>query len=120
MIIVLVHGWSVTHTETYGELGPRLQADSNAGRLPSLTVRDVYLGKYISFSDEVRLEDIARAFEAAVQKELKQDIANGERLAVITHSTGGPVIRYWWHHYFQPPHAPNGCTSHCDRAHAQR
>ncbi len=106
MIIVLVHGWSVTHTRTYGDLGSRLEADSRAGRLPSLTVRDVYLGKYVSFSDEVRLEDISQAFEAAVQKELAPDLARGEHLAVIAHSTGGPVIRDWWHRYYRSQNRP--------------
>jgi hypothetical protein len=106
MIIVLVHGWSATHTRTYGDLGPRLEADSRAGRLPTLTVRDVYLGKYVSFSNEVRLEDISRAFEAAVQRELARDLARGERLAVITHSTGGPVIRDWWHRYYRSRSRP--------------
>lgn len=106
MIIVLVHGWSVTHTDTYGELGPRLEADSAAGRLPPITVRDVYLGKYVSFSDDVRLEDVSRAFEAAVQRELGAELARGERLAVITHSTGGPVIRDWWWRYYRTPGRP--------------
>ncbi len=106
MIIVLVHGWSTTHTRTYGDLGSRLEADSRAGRLPSLTVRDVYLGKYVSFSDEVRLEDISRAFEATVQIELAADLARAERLAVIAHSTGGPVIRDWWHRYYRSQNRP--------------
>jgi hypothetical protein len=106
MIVLLVHGWSVTHTRTYGDLGARLEADSRNRRLPSLAVRDVYLGKYVSFSDEVRLEDISRAFEAAVQTELARDLARGERLAVITHSTGGPVIRDWWQRYYRSQNRP--------------
>ena len=101
MIIVLVHGWSVSHTETYGELAARLNADSSAGRLPPAGVAEIHLSRYVSFSDEVRLEDLSRAFEAAVSRELGADIRRGERLAVITHSTGGPVVRDWWQRYYR-------------------
>ena len=101
MIIVLVHGWSVTDTSSYGGLPARLTADSAAGRIPGARIHHVYLGQYVSFSDEIRLADIARAFEAAVQRELGADIAAGQRLAIITHSTGGPVIRHWWWHFYR-------------------
>lgn len=99
MKIVLVHGWSVFDTSTYGELPQRLQAESQAGRLPNVTVQTVWLGKYVSFRDEVRLRDLARGFEAAIRREVMADNTN-ERFACITHSTGGPVVReWWWRHY---------------------
>ena len=101
MIVVLVHGWGVTNTESYGGLAARLQADAAAGRLPSSSVQHIHLGKYVSFSDEVRVPDISRAFEAAVHGELGDLIARGERLAVIAHSTGGPIIRDWWHRFYR-------------------
>lgn len=97
--IVFVHGWSVTHTDTYGGLPQRLAAEAAAsGR--ALAVRDLRLAKYVSFHDEVRIEDLARGMEAAVRRELADLLARGERFAVVTHSTGGPLARaWWWEHY---------------------
>lgn len=89
------------HTETYGALAQRLEADSAGGRLPPLTVHDVHLSRYVSFSDEVRLADLSKAFDAALQRDLGPALARGERLAVITHSTGGPVLRDWWWRYYR-------------------
>lgn len=105
MRIVLVHGWSVFDTSTYGELPQRLVAESKAGRLPDLTVQTVWLGKYISFKDEVRVSDLARGFEAAIQREVLSENPN-ERFACITHSTGGPVVREWWWRQYRDQHKP--------------
>ena len=93
MELVFVHGWSVTHTDTYAQLPQALvkllAADVN------LTVRHIHLGRYISFDDEVRLTDIATAFNDARIEQL------GEKpFAVITHSTGAPVIRQWLQMFF--------------------
>ncbi|MEX1024993.1 MAG: phospholipase [Planctomycetota bacterium] len=108
--VVFVHGWSVTHTNTYGGLPERLVAEAKGNGL-SLSVRDVWLGKYVSFRDEVRLADIAQAFEAAVQRDLGDLLEARERFVAITHSTGGPVLREWWQR-FHPKGA--GCPmSHC-------
>lgn len=97
--LVFVHGWSVTHTNTYGGLPQRLAAESAAAGHP-LRLRDLQLAKYVSFHDEVRVEDLARAMEAAVRRELADLLAAGERFAVVTHSTGGPIAReWWWRHY---------------------
>ena len=101
-IIVFVHGYSVTHTRTYGGLPERLAAEARGAGL-NITVREIFLGKYISFRDEVRLEDIARAFEAAVRRELIDLVRTHGRFACITHSTGGPVIREWWQRYYAAP-----------------
>ncbi len=90
--ILFLHGWSVTDTETYGRLPERLAAEL------SLTVQHLYLGKYISFHDEVRIQDIACAMEEAVKREIS--LQPGERFAVITHSTGGPVVRTWWDRFY--------------------
>lgn len=98
-IIVFVHGWSVTNTDTYGKLPERLQAEAAAGI--ALEVKHIFLGRYVSFHDEVRLGDIARAFQAAVRQELADLLEEGRRFACITHSTGGPVIRLWQHRYYQ-------------------
>ena len=72
-LIVFVHGWSVTHTDTYGGLPDRLVAEGQAAGL-QLVVKQVYLGRYISFHDEVRLQDISRAFQDAVQRELSDAV----------------------------------------------
>ena len=48
MHVVFVHGWSVTHTDTYGEL-PRWLSKQPRG----YKIQNVYLGKYISFFDSL-------------------------------------------------------------------
>ena len=62
-LIVFVHGWSATHTNTYGGLPRRIASEARALGF-DVTVREVFLGKYISFRDEVRVEDISRALRA--------------------------------------------------------
>jgi hypothetical protein len=99
-IVVFVHGWSVTDTDTYGSLPHRLRAEAGSHGL-SIKTEEIHLGKYISFHDEVRVTDIARAFESAVRKQLGGAIKKGRRFVCITHSTGGPVIRDWWHRYYR-------------------
>ncbi|HMM66247.1 MAG TPA: phospholipase [Dokdonella sp.] len=94
-LVVFVHGWSVTHTDTYGQLPARLAAESAKTGGPKLDVQHVYLGQYVSFRDEVRLPDLARAFESALAAVLK-DAGAGRRFVCITHSTGGPVVREWF------------------------
>jgi hypothetical protein len=98
MRVVFVHGWSVTNTDTYGGLPEALRL--NAPRDLDLTVDHLYLGKYVSFSDEVMVDDIARGMEAAVRAEVVPKLAKGERFACITHSTGGPVVRAWIHLFY--------------------
>lgn len=93
MNLVFVHGWSVTHTNTYGQLHRALSVAAPAYNL-DINVQHIHLGKYISFHDEVTLDDIARAFDRA----LRDLPGNGNRIrqfSAITHSTGGPVVRYW-------------------------
>jgi pimeloyl-ACP methyl ester carboxylesterase len=104
--VVLVHGWSVHNTSTYGELPARLEAESNDEI--RLDVLNIWLGKYVSFQDEVQLDDISRAFESALRNEL-DDAALGEKCVVITHSTGGPVIRNWIYKYYVQPGKLDQC-----------
>ena len=94
MLVIFVHGWSVRNTETYGDLPRWLEQRGLAGDVP-VTVGNIYLGKYVSFRDEVTVDDIARAFDQAVNDEAGDKIKKGERFACITHSTGGPVVRKW-------------------------
>ena len=95
MVLVFVHGWSVRDTETYGRLPERLQREMGAA------VEHVYLGKYVSFDDGVTMDDIARAFDAALREKLF-DAATGQwrRFACITHSTGGPLARLWMTRFY--------------------
>lgn len=97
--VVFVHGWSVTHTNTYGGLPERLAAEAEHYDL-SLSVRQIWLGEYVSFHDEVRLEDVSRAVEAAVRRDLADLLEAGERFAAVTHSTGGPVMRDWVERFY--------------------
>lgn len=100
-VVVFVHGWSVYKTDTYGRLPERLAAEGAARGL-GLEIEHVYLAKYVSFRDEVRVEDISRALESALRNEapIAQALAAGKRLVIVTHSTGGPVVRdWWWRHY---------------------
>jgi hypothetical protein len=88
MELVFVHGYSVRNTATYGELPSRLEQEM-ARRGHEVRVDHIYLGKYVSFNDSVTLDDLSRAFDAAVrEKGLKN-------FACITHSTGGPLVRNW-------------------------
>lgn len=93
MIVVFVHGWSVTNTDTYGGLPEALVR--NASPKLDLEVAHLYLAKYVSFADEVTVDDIARGMERAVAVEVLPRLARGERFACVTHSTGGPVVRKW-------------------------
>jgi len=93
MLIVFVHGWSVTNTNTYGGLPAALA--QNAPPKLDLQITHLFLGKYVSFADEVKVDDIGRAMQQAIAEEVLPKLAKGERFACITHSTGGPVVRKW-------------------------
>lgn len=99
LLLVFVHGWSVTSTATYGGLPARLKAEAGRSGGPGIDVAHVHLGQYVSFRDEVRLEDIARAFEHAIGQVLAA-AGPGRRFACITHSTGGPVVREWLDRFY--------------------
>ena len=49
MLIVFVHGWSVTETGTYGGLPKALANNAPPGQ--TIRVAHLYLGKYVSFFD---------------------------------------------------------------------
>jgi hypothetical protein len=108
LLVVFVHGWSVTNTDTYGELPARLKREAGKDGGPPLDVRNIYLGQYVSFRDEVRVEDIARAFDAAVA-DVMADAGASRRFVCITHSTGGPVVRDWLDRFYVKPGKLAGC-----------
>ncbi len=66
MRLTFVHGWSVTNTDTYGELPAALSAVASRYGL-ELRIEHLYLGKYVSFHDAVTLDDIARALNRALR-----------------------------------------------------
>lgn len=99
-VLVFVHGWSVTNTATYGALPERLKTEAKRAGM-DVIIEEIFLGRYISFQDEVRLEDIARGFQTAVTEQLSPLLNKQNRFICITHSTGGPVIRDWWHRYYK-------------------
>lgn len=88
--LVFVHGWSVTNTDTYGQMPQRLQQAAAAAGMP-LTLADVWLSEYVSFDDVVGMDDLVRAFDHA----LRDLHLEGPDFACVTHSTGGPVVREW-------------------------
>jgi hypothetical protein len=94
MIVIFVHGWSVRNMDTYGQLPARLRAEA-AKRGVDLKTGDVFLSQYVSFQDDVTLDDIGRAFHQALADSVLPRLAPGEKFACITHSTGGPVVRTW-------------------------
>ncbi len=98
MKLIMVHGWSVTHTETYGSLPQSLIALAKLQQV-ALTIEHVYLGKYVSFNDEVTLDDIAVGFDRAL-RDIKGNEKDISPFACITHSTGGPVVRHWINRFY--------------------
>jgi hypothetical protein len=108
-LVVFVHGWSVSNTDTYGQLPDRIEAEAIAGGDLDIDVKHIWLSKYVSFRDEVRVEDIAHAFEAALRRELGPELDAGRRFAAITHSTGGPVVRDWWNRYYLSKKGAGAC-----------
>jgi len=99
MLVIFVHGWSVTDTSTYGDLPKWLAQQADAQGL-DLQVGHIYLGRYVSFVDTVTLDDVARAFDQALADTLPNG-GKGQRFACITHSTGGPVVREWMDLYYR-------------------
>jgi hypothetical protein len=97
IVLVFVHGWSVTSKDTYGEL-PEAIAQEAAAAGVQVELRDIYLGRYISFHDEVTVDDIAVAMEHAVRTDLK----GVAEFSCVTHSTGGPVVRRWVDRFYGP------------------
>lgn len=98
--VLFVHGWSVRNTDTYGELPDRLRSEARRDPALGIDVKELWLGEYISFHNEVRIPDIARALDAAVRRELGARARDG--FACITHSTGGPVVREWLQRHADP------------------
>ncbi|MBS7457482.1 esterase/lipase family protein [Coralloluteibacterium stylophorae] len=100
-LIVFVHGWGATSTRSYGGLPDAVLAQIRAGRIDA-DIAHLWLGRYVSFRDEVRMDDLARGFDAALA-ELLAEAGPGRRVACIAHSTGGVVVREWLARYYPTP-----------------
>src|SRR4029077_14260234 len=59
MDVLLVHGYNVTSTKTYGVLPARLKTAAHR-------IKNVYLSKYVTLDNELTLDDLVRAFQAAL------------------------------------------------------
>jgi hypothetical protein len=93
MKIIFVHGWSVAHTDTYGELPGALAAAAGEHQL-DLQIGHLNLARYVSFHDEVSVDDIARAMDSAL-RDMPGNEVDIQPFSCVTHSTGGPVVREW-------------------------
>lgn len=98
MNLIFVHGWGTSNTDTYGGLPEALVTESAGGDL-GLTIQHINLGRYVSFRDEVTLDDITRGMNQALH-----DLPGNENgihpFSCITHSTGGPVVRHWVNRFY--------------------
>lgn len=102
MKLLFIHGYSVNNTDNYGELPAAIEAAN-----PSIEADHLNLAKYISFRDEVTLDDISKAMHQALLDYFEDGGAIPE-FAVLTHSTGAPVVRNWLRLFYgdanaQPP-----------------
>lgn len=107
-LLIFVHGWSVTSTATYGQLPMRLKHEAQKRGGPKLDVKHIYLAEYVSFHDEVRIQDIARAFDGALSDVLAK-YGKNQRCVCITHSMGGPVVREWLDQFIVQPGKLDAC-----------
>lgn len=99
MQLIFVHGWSVTSTNTYGEM-PRALSNAAGVYNLDLDIQHIFLGKYISFHDEVTVDDISRAMDHALRDLPGNSDTYIAPFSCITHSTGGPVVRHWVDKYY--------------------
>jgi len=99
MRLIFLHGWSVTSTDTYGSLPEILRERAPAAGL-TLDLVDLHLGRYISFRNEVRMDDVVRALHHALHETLADGRGGIQPFSCITHSTGGPVLRCWMQAFY--------------------
>lgn len=110
MIVIFVHGWSVTDTNTYGLLPEAISEQAHHYGL-DVNIKHIWLGKYISFDDTVSVSDIVRAFNQALRDQLPDGDGIAE-FSCITHSTGGPVVREWLERYYGSEHLEQSPLRH--------
>ena len=84
--IAILHGWG-DDSKSFRNLESFLAA---AG----YDITRIWLGDYVSTDDDVRIEDVARRFQAIVG-ELQKKGDLGPQFDLIGHSTAGLVMREW-------------------------
>ncbi|AKS43028.1 esterase/lipase family protein [Wenzhouxiangella marina] len=90
--VFLIHGWSVTSTETYRELHSKLAEHG-------WQLEHVHLGRYVSLDNAIEIRDLAMGLQRALVDALGPPPWN-DRIHFITHSTGALILRHWVvHHY---------------------
>lgn len=96
--VFLVHGYSVTNTETYQSLHRKLAQYG-------YQLHEVFLGRYVSLDDEVTVPDLARAMHNELRRHLGKGAWAGQRFHIITHSTGALVARHWIADHYEGKYA---------------
>lgn len=97
-MIVILHGWS----DASGSFEPLAQTLAQLG-LRS-TVRNVFLGDYVSMDDDVTFDDIIVAMRRAW---IDAKLPTAPRsVDLVVHSTGALVARHWMTRFFTPETNP--------------
>ena len=110
--IVLIHGYSAESSEStlssiasiYGTL-PKDLRDAFGGK----SVVEIDLGRYLTLDDGIRLDDISRALQRALEEEHADLLKKG--FHAVVHSTGALVVRNWVRRFSSNP-SPLGCIIH--------
>lgn len=90
--VFLIHGWSVTSTETYRSLHTKLAEHG-------WDLQEIHLGRYVSLDNDIELRDLAQALDHALAETLGEPPWQ-DAIHFITHSTGALILRHWIvHHY---------------------
>ena len=76
MRLVFIHGWSVLNTDTYGGLPAALTRHAATAGI-ALDASHLHLGKYVSFADETKVDDLARGLQAALAVEVLPQLGRG-------------------------------------------
>jgi hypothetical protein len=83
--IVLVHG--------YSDRGRSFAGWESILQNRGYDVKEIYVGNYVSLSNEVSIKDIAEGFDRALRREA--GLAPAQPFDAIVHSTGMLVVRAW-------------------------
>lgn len=103
--VLILHGWS----DNYGSFKPLKEWLRGKG----YPAEQVFFGDYESMEDHVTFDDLADGLQTRFEEMIKRRELPPHKpfsLDVIVHSTGGPVIRHWLHHYIE-----NICNGDLDR-----
>lgn len=88
--IVILHGYS-DGLDSFSSLAKFLRGNG-------FSVQPIFLGDYVTLEDTITIEDLAKAFEAALKK--KNIPRNPQGFDLIVHSTGALVAREWLCRYY--------------------